>query len=45
MTDVPDGILDEGTISKFDSSTKIKINHEMIMIRYLFSSSTIGTMK
>ena len=48
MTDVPDGILDEETEERYLHlifQTKIKINHQMIVIRYLFSSSAIGIMK
>ena len=48
MTDASDEILGEGTKELylyFILQTKIKINHEMVVIRYLFSSGTIGIMK
>ena len=47
-TDVPDGILDEGTKKLYTHlifRTKLKINHNMIVVRFLFSSGTIGIMK
>ena len=48
MTDASDGILDERTKERylyFIFPIKIKINHQMIVIRYMFSSDTINIMK
>ena len=48
MTDVLNGILDAGTKERYLHlifQTKIKINHQMIVIRYMFSSDTINIMK
>ena len=48
MTDASGGILDEGTKEQYLHlifRTKIMINHNMIVVRFLFSSDTINIMK